>query len=1191
MAYRKEIFGVEITGDISGLKSAMSEAVKSFNSTERALKNVEKALKLDPTNVDLLAEKEKLLTKDVQECEKALKKLEAQKRKIERDPNFKEGVTDESERYTELVKKITETKSRLESLKTEYNNYIPAVQKMNGEIAKSKEALDRVNKALANVEEQLKLDPYNVDLLAKKSELLKEKINICRTATQNYRKTHNELVNDPNFINGFDDLREDVTEAGKEMANFGKEAEDAEEDLKKIKNIDLTRFVNSLRDAGDSFDKIAQNTQELSRGFQTLLTTSFKAAISYESSIANIKRVVSDLSDNTIAKLKDIAIETGTAFGDVSEYATFAGALGLAENEVAGFTKTMLDLNTATGGAFGGEEGAKSVVVFLNALGLAIDEAENFGSAIALVGDRYADIGDETLRIATNLSGLSTLAKVDQYDLIGLAGVMANLGLSGEAATSGVTRAFVQIEKAIAGGGDVLDEFAKASGRDAKKFVEDWNQKPLETFMDFVDSLKTDIFKDINKAIDESSSKVQKYAELVGMSSDAFKEQWGKNAENVFNLFADKLAEMDDEGVSAISTLTGVELTSIRTIQTLLRLAGQGDEVAKAVQLANDAWNENVALQDKANGIYDTTERKLQGLFESLKQVGSEIVDVAFPVIKESIDEVAEMLKQFKELDPTAKKLILTFATFGATLSPASRAASKFCNVLADMISSGGTMAFLLSNPAGLVASMIAVSGALATFVLLSEDKVSALNDLRFSIEDSTKAFKDLNTEASNNVREFDYQLARYSSQVDAIDGLIKKIKDETTTEEESAKIKEDLKAKVDELNKSLGTVWTYDETKNQILNEQGDVIELTEAYENLVTTKRKAYYLEQYQDAYNQALKTQKESLVAIADAKWEYAQATKGYTEEEMAFAKYLNDNPLDTEAFKYLASLDKADQAAISSARIIISEYDNVLTSAQDSINESQNLINNYEGIMQAEGDTLESYLDKINNGWNIDPAKNDLEEMRGELEKVNYLLDNPEGISSDVLEELKQRKDALTDEISLTEKARDVINNGYDSQKKKYGEIMNTDSDSIKNTSSTTFDEIKSMWETNVGTMSSEYVTEMKSAYDEFKSYVASNPIQVKINTKTTGPYLGSGGYSGSFFNSGGFGDLYSNMLSSVRNTLSNIQSSGFMSGGMMSNIVMNNSFTINNGANIDKATVLSWADIMTDRINDNLGRQI
>ena len=47
-----------------------------------------------------------------------------------------------------------------------------------------------------------------------------------------------------------------------------------------------------------------------------------------------------------------------------------------------------------------------------------------------------------------------------------------------------------------------------------------------------------------------------------------------------------------------------------------------------------------------------------------------------------------------------------------------------------------------------------------------------------------------------------------------------------------------------------------------------------------------------------------------------------------------------------------------------------------------------------------------------------------------------------------------------------------------------------------------------------------------------------------------------------------------------------------SGGMMSgSITLNNTFTINNGNSISRETVMQWADVLTDRINENLGRMV
>lgn len=1299
MPYRKEVFGVDVNGDITGLKSAMNEAVKVFNSTERALKNIEKALKLDPTNIDLITAKQELSNKAIVECEKALKKLQKERRAIVNDENFKKGITDESERYTELVRKIAETKDRLKELKETYYSVNQQIDKMNKQVSKSTEAFDEVNRSLKNVEEQLKFDPYNMDLLAQKSDLLTEKMRICEYAVRNYNNSLKEI--DPHSV----EIRKTQVEftalakAANDFAQAGKEAE------QELNNMKFQRFADDLSGVSKGMLTISENTRWLSRAFQSMGSTAFTASKTYESSIADIKRVVSDLSDNTISKLKQIAIDTGTAFSDVSAYATFAGALGLAETEVAGFTKTMLDLNTATGGAFGGEEGAKSVVVFLNALGLAVDEAENFGSAIAVVGDKYADIGDETLKIATALSGISTIAKVDQYDLIGLAGVMANLGLSGEAATSGITRAFVQVEKAIAGSADGLEDFASACNMTVKEFTQAWNERPLETFMQFVDSLKGDIFVDINNAIDTSSEKVQKYADLLDMSAETFKGEWAKNAENVFDMIADKMADMDEEGSNAISTLTGVKLTSIRTVQTLLRLAGQGNEVASAVQLANSAWNENTALQNKANGIYDTTERKLEGLFESLKQFGAEIVDVALPTIKKGIDFLTDLLATIKDLDPNMKRLILIFGTFAAGVSPVTKGIGKFLekliNVGTAVSRAGGLINVLTSalmNPVGLFFALTTVMGALGAFYLLAQDGETELGKLRKNIDESRDSLKELDTEIANNLVAYDLQLHMYDNQVEAIEKLMAKINDERTTEEEAKQVKEELTKKVEELNSALGAGWDYDAVKNLITNENGDVVDLTKAYDNLLTAKRKAYYLEQYEEAYNKALSTQKEALDAIADAKWEYAKATKNYTDEQMAFAQYLAENPADVAALNFLNTLDEADQKAILSARNLIAEQKNTIDSARETVQESQKIIDNYETLAQAEGATLEAYLDRINNGWNIDPAKNDLDAMYEELEKINYLLSNPDGISMETLLQMEEAQQNLYNEIKLTEEAKGKViemhgeyaslyeeemakekekhgqilldaamqnaqrvanhesemareseiqefrmsnqqsligkqqeqhslaidamteeqlveqdkgklrednhkraidymadeskrfNELSDEEKKKYIAITQTDEDSIENTSKATFKDIQDMWSGNVNEMADTYKSDVKSAHDELKNYIESNPIVQTIIISTVGggsPSSATGGGSGGYgYSSGGFNEMIMGAMSNISRTMSNFRSDGYRSGG----IVLNANFNVNSN-NIGRAEVRSWAGWIVDDLNEALGNQI
>ena len=66
---------VEIGGDTTKLDEALSDINKQLGQTQQDLKDVERLLKLDPTNVTLLEQKQRLLTEAVGDTSKKLETL------------------------------------------------------------------------------------------------------------------------------------------------------------------------------------------------------------------------------------------------------------------------------------------------------------------------------------------------------------------------------------------------------------------------------------------------------------------------------------------------------------------------------------------------------------------------------------------------------------------------------------------------------------------------------------------------------------------------------------------------------------------------------------------------------------------------------------------------------------------------------------------------------------------------------------------------------------------------------------------------------------------------------------------------------------------------------------------------------------------------------------------------------------
>lgn len=107
---------IEIGGDTTKLGKAIEDSEKKSKSLQTELREIDKALKFDPTNVELLAQKQTVLTQNVEETSKKLDTLkEAEKQVIEQ---FKNGDVAE-EQVRALQREIIKTEGVLGSMKKE----------------------------------------------------------------------------------------------------------------------------------------------------------------------------------------------------------------------------------------------------------------------------------------------------------------------------------------------------------------------------------------------------------------------------------------------------------------------------------------------------------------------------------------------------------------------------------------------------------------------------------------------------------------------------------------------------------------------------------------------------------------------------------------------------------------------------------------------------------------------------------------------------------------------------------------------------------------------------------------------------------------------------------------------------------------------------------------------------------------
>lgn len=118
---------VEIDGNTTSLQKSLRDVDKSLRDTQTQLKDVNKLLKLDPSNVDLLKQKQKLLTDAVKDTKKRQDEL---KKALEEAKNAgdTEAARDQQDR---LQRELIETTLNLEDLQDQLNHCSPVLESIS----------------------------------------------------------------------------------------------------------------------------------------------------------------------------------------------------------------------------------------------------------------------------------------------------------------------------------------------------------------------------------------------------------------------------------------------------------------------------------------------------------------------------------------------------------------------------------------------------------------------------------------------------------------------------------------------------------------------------------------------------------------------------------------------------------------------------------------------------------------------------------------------------------------------------------------------------------------------------------------------------------------------------------------------------------------------------------------------------
>lgn len=137
---------IKLGADASELSTALSKADKSLQNTQKQLNEVSKALKFNPGNVDLLRQKEELLTRKVNDTNASLKNMKEALKMMDA-----QGIERTSDEYMKLEREIVQAESKQKA----FNKELKEVQFQNSTLGQLSTKFSEVGSKIESVGQKM----------------------------------------------------------------------------------------------------------------------------------------------------------------------------------------------------------------------------------------------------------------------------------------------------------------------------------------------------------------------------------------------------------------------------------------------------------------------------------------------------------------------------------------------------------------------------------------------------------------------------------------------------------------------------------------------------------------------------------------------------------------------------------------------------------------------------------------------------------------------------------------------------------------------------------------------------------------------------------------------------------------------------------------------------------------------------
>lgn len=223
MADRIKGITIEIGGDTTALSKALSGVNKEINSTQKQLRDVERLLKLDPENVTLLEQKQRLLADSVEQTRQKLDSLKSAEKQVQQQ--FAQGKVSQAQ-YDALQREIVATEADLRKAEKAASNFQDEIAQSKGESA-LKQLGDAASETASEVKKIDEKPIEDVEDAAKDADDALEEAGDSASSFADHLKADILVEGIKQIVSGIKDLNEETKEYRKIMGTLETSSEAA----------------------------------------------------------------------------------------------------------------------------------------------------------------------------------------------------------------------------------------------------------------------------------------------------------------------------------------------------------------------------------------------------------------------------------------------------------------------------------------------------------------------------------------------------------------------------------------------------------------------------------------------------------------------------------------------------------------------------------------------------------------------------------------------------------------------------------------------------------------------------------------------------------------------------------------------------------------------------------------------------